>query len=78
MALWKNGARHVEEHFQRDANLTAFFSKTIPVVVTSDLGKDFKIICSEVIHTTRVDIRYMIAARLSPLVLASAFVGSQR
>jgi hypothetical protein len=66
MALWKSGARDVEEHFQRDANLTAFFSKTIPVVVTSDLEKDFKLSCSEVIHTPRVDIRYMIATLRSP------------
>ena len=61
MALWKSRATHVEEHFRRDANLTAFFSKTIPVAVTSDLEKDFKLSCSEVIHTSRVDIRYMIA-----------------
>jgi hypothetical protein len=51
---------------RRDANLTAFFSKTIPAVVTSDLGKDFKLSCSEVIHTTSVDIRKLIGAPLFP------------
>ncbi|HET9004625.1 MAG TPA: hypothetical protein VFN39_11545, partial [Gemmatimonadaceae bacterium] len=44
----------------RDANLTAFFSKTIPAVVTSHLGKDFKVSCLEVIHKRDVDIRNLI------------------
>ncbi|HWE44275.1 MAG TPA: hypothetical protein VG432_17375 [Gemmatimonadaceae bacterium] len=50
--------------FRRDANLTAFFSKTIPAVVTSHPGKDFKLSCLEVIHTTAVDIRKLIGAPL--------------
>jgi hypothetical protein len=57
MALWISPAPAVEADFQRDANLTAFFSKTIPAVVTSDLGKDFKLFCLEVIHSGKVDIR---------------------
>lgn len=78
MALWKSCATHVEEHFQRDANLTAFFSKTIPAVVTSDCGKDFKLSCSEVIHSESVDIRYMIAPLFSPRVLGSSLVRGKR
>jgi len=75
MALWISRAPDAGREFRRDANLTAFFSKTIPAVVTSDIGKDFKISCSEVIHRERVDIRNMIAPRVAGRI-ASAFRGS--
>jgi hypothetical protein len=70
----KSRAECEEPHFRRDANLTAFFSKTIPVVLTSDLGKDFKLSCSEVIHRGKVDIRKMIAP-LSPVPLVRVVGG---
>jgi hypothetical protein len=61
MALWISRAPVLQPHFRRDANLTAFSSKTIPAVVTSHRGKDFKLFCLEVIHSGNVDIRKMIA-----------------
>jgi len=64
MALWISRAPDAGREFRRDANLTAFFSKTIPAVTTSDLGKDFKIYCLEVIHRTAVDIRNLIGRPL--------------
>jgi hypothetical protein len=65
MELWISLAPIVDREFQRDANLTAFFSKTIPAVVTSHRQKDFKNSCLEVIHRRIVDIRYMIVTPLT-------------
>ena len=75
MALWISAAPVLEADFRRDANLTAFFSKTIPAVVTSDLQKDFKNSCLEVIHRGNVDIRYMIAPLLALRSRPSVFPG---